>query len=408
MLTGNILKKFTTLVLKTGVNLQRGQGLEIVCPTEKAEVAEAFTTSAYELGAKIVRVRWENERIDRLNFINAQTEVLSKVPDWVKKHRDYLLEENFCYVAISAENPSAFADVPADKLSAVASSRSRQLKKFSDAVMSNKLRWCVVSVPTEDWAKEIFPNDEKAVEKLSSAIEKCMRLEYANPVEAWEKHLSEMQRHADFLNESNFEYLHFKNALGTDLKVGLCINHKWLSAREKAQDGIDFVANLPTEEVFTAPHRMKVEGRLKSALPLSYNGQIIDKFTIDFKKGKIVSFGAEKGYDILSGLINTDKGTFRLGEVALIGKNSPIAKSGILFYNTLFDENASCHLAIGKAYPTTVKEGEKLSKKQLLSQGVNDSVEHVDFMIGTDDLYIDGITFKGEKIPLFRDGEWVI
>lgn len=408
MLSGKVLEKFTTLVLKTGVNLQKGQGLELICPTEKAEIAEAFTKKAYELGAKLVHVRWENQKIDRLNYLNAQVETLSVVPDWVKKQRDYLLKENFCYVAISAEDPSAFSDVDGNKLSEISAKRSIQLKKFSDAVMENGIRWCVVSVPTEDWAKQVFPNDKKALEKLSLAIEKTMRLEFDNPVLEWQKHIENMQRHADFLNNSNFEYLLFKNALGTNLKVGLSIDHKWLSAKEFAKDGIEFVANLPTEEVFTAPHRLKVEGRLVSALPLCHNGHIIDNFTIDFKKGKIVSFSAQKGYDVLRGLINTDNGTLRLGEVALIGKNSPIAQSNLLFYNTLFDENASCHLAIGKAYPTTVKNGNALSAKELKQRGVNDSVEHVDFMIGTQDLNIDGVTFDGKSVAIFRNGDWVI
>lgn len=408
MLSGSLLEKFTTLVLKTGVNLQKGQGLELVCPIEKADVAEAFTKKAYELGAKIVHVRWENEKIDRLNYINADTQTLATVPDWVKKQREYLLKENFCYVAISAENPLAFADVCGTKLAEISAKRSVQLKKFSDAIMENAIRWCVVSVPTEDWAKQVFPNEANALEKLSLAIEKSMRLEFEDPVLEWQKHIDEMERHANFLNDSNFEYLHFKNSLGTDLKVGLCIDHKWLSAKEHSKDGISFVANLPTEEVFTAPHRLKVEGKLISALPLCYNGHIIDNFTIQFKKGKILSFSAEKGYDVLNGLINTDKGTWRLGEVALIGKNSPIAKSNLLFYNTLFDENASCHLAIGKAYPTTVNDGEKLSQKELRERGVNDSVEHVDFMIGTQDLTVDGITFDGKTIAIFRDGDWVI
>ena len=269
----------------------------------------------------------------------------------------------------------------------------------------------MVSVPTEAWAKHVFPqakNGTEAEAMLTEAIAKTMRLNYNNPVEEWEKHISRLDARAKFLNEQDFEYLHYENSIGTDLYVGLADGHEWLSAKESAKDGVPFVANMPTEEVFTAPHRLKTNGVVKSALPLSYNGQIVDKFSLTFKKGKVVDFSAEKGYDILKELINTDEGTRHIGEAALIGKNSPIAEQGILFYNTLFDENASCHLALGKAYPTTLKGGANLTAAELKARGANDSVEHVDFMIGTSDLKVTGIKKDGTKIPVFRDGEWCI
>lgn len=235
-----------------------------------------------------------------------------------------------------------------------------------------------------------------------------MRLDKENPEKEWDEHIFTLSKRANFLTNCDFDYLHFENSIGTDLKVGLADGHVWLSAKEKAEDGVEFIANMPTEEVFTAPHLKRVEGKVFSALPLSYNGQIIDGFSLEFKEGKIVNFAAKKGYSALKSLIETDEGTLRLGEVALIGKNSPIAQSGILFYNTLFDENASCHIAIGKGYPTTIKGGENLSKDELLSRGVNDSVEHVDFMIGTPDLKVTGVKKSGEKVTLFIDGEWAI
>ena len=318
------------------------------------------------------------------------------------------MKNGFCYIAVAADDPAAFKDVPSEKIAAAAKARAKALKKFSDEVMSNGLRWCVVSVPTLAWAKQVFPDSKNPEEALSEAIEKTMRLDYPDPTSEWQKHIETLERRANFLNSARFEYLIFENSLGTNLKVGLADEHLWLSAKEIAKDGKYFVANMPTEEVFTAPHRLKVDGVLKSAMPLCENGQIIDGFTITFKKGKIVDFSAEKGYETLKHLIETDDGTMRLGEVALIGKNSPIAKSGILFYNTLFDENASCHLAIGKAYPTTVKNGDKLSPKELKEKGLNDSAEHVDFMIGTSDLSVIGIKKDGSKFVLFKDGEWAI
>ena len=407
MLTGKKLYDFAELVLGVGVNLQKGQGLEIVCPVEKSEVAVAFSEKAYEMGARIVNVRWSCEKTDRVNYLYAEEEALTDIPKWFVDSKNYLVKKGFCYVAIDAEDPSAFKDVPSEKLAAVSKKKSKLLKAFSDEVMSNGIRWCVVSVPTESWAKKIFPAADP-VEELSFAIEKTMRLDEKNPLEAWQKHIATLNRRAEFMNAKNFEYLHYKSANGTDLMLGLAENHVWVSAQEKAKDGVPFVANMPTEEIFTAPHKDKINGVVKSALPLSYNGQIIENFSFTFKKGKVVDFSAEKGYDVLKKLLETDSGTLSLGEAALIGKNSPIAKSGILFLNTLFDENASCHLALGKGYPTTVKGGAEMTVKELKKLGVNDSVEHVDFMIGSPDLSVTGIGYDKSETPLFVDGEWVI
>lgn len=408
MLTGKKLYDFAELVLGVGVNLQKGQGLEIVCPVEKSEVAVAFSEKAYEMGARIVNVRWSCEKTDRVNYLYAEEEALTDIPKWFVDSKNYLVKKGFCYVAIDAEDPSAFKDVPSEKLATVSKKKSKLLKAFSDEVMSNGIRWCVVSVPTESWAKKIFPAAADPVEELSSAIEKTMRLDEKNPLEAWQKHIATLNRRAEFMNAKNFEYLHYKSANGTDLMLGLAENHVWVSAQEKAKDGVPFVANMPTEEIFTAPHKDKINGVVKSALPLSYNGQIIENFSFTFKKGKVVDFSAEKGYDVLKKLLETDSGTLSLGEAALIGKNSPIAKSGILFLNTLFDENASCHLALGKGYPTTVKGGAEMTVKELKKLGVNDSVEHVDFMIGSPDLSVTGIGYDKSETPLFVDGEWVI
>lgn len=402
------VKKFAELVLKFGVNLQKGQCVEIACPVQKYEVAEVFIETAYEMGAALARVRWSDEKVDAITYLKGDEEKLVAVPKWFVLSKEELANKNFCYVAIAAEDPNAFKGVPTDKLARIGIARSKALKKFSDVVMANGIRWCVVSVPTKNWAETVFKGQPDAEEKLWTEIKKTMRLDCDNPENAWNEHIETLNRRARFLTEQNFEYIRFNNSLGTNLKVGLADNHIWISALEKAKDGVDFIANMPTEEIFTAPHRLKVEGTLVSALPLVMNGNIIDKFTLAFKKGKIVKYKAEVGENVLSELINTDSGTLRLGEIALIGKNSPIAKSGILFYNTLFDENASCHLAIGKGYPTTVKNGDTLTKTQLKNAGVNDSIEHVDFMIGTPDLTVTGIKHSGEEVPLFNDGDWII
>lgn len=407
-MTDAVLKKFAETVLQVGVNLQENQGLEIICPVEKSEVAEAITKAAYKMKAKIVRVRWECENIDRLTYLNASTQTLSDIPKWLVDSKNYLVENGFCYIAIAAENPSAFKGVPSEKIAAAARARGKALKKFFENVMSNGIRWCVVSVPTKEWAKQVFPNSEDPENDLSKEIERSMRLHSKDPVKEWKKHVETLNARAEFLNSHDFTALRFTNSKGTDFTVGLSVGHKWISAEEKAKDGLNFIANMPTEEVFTAPHRLKADGVVKSAMPLCYEGQIIDDFSLTFKNGKVVDFSAAKGYNTLKQIIETDKGTTRLGEVALIGKNSPIAKSEILFYNTLFDENASCHIALGKGYPTTISGGEKMTKRELSARGLNDSIEHVDFMIGTSDLKVDGIMKDGSVIPLFIKGDWAI
>ncbi len=408
MLNNKVLSEYAKLVVKIGVNLQSGQGLEISCPIEKKDFALALTEAGYLAGASIVRVRWSDEDIDKLSYTYATEKTLTEIPKWLVDSKNELVEKNFCYIAVSADNPEAFKDIPSEKLFAVAKAKSKALKKYSDSIMSNAIRWSIVSVPTKEWAKKVFPNSSDPEQELAREIEKAMRLDTEKPILSWQEHIEKLNKRAEFLNKERFSYLLFKNSLGTDLKVGLSKNHVWLCAEEKAKDGFKFVANMPTEEIFTAPHKDRVDGVLKNAMPLCLNGQIIDNFTIEFKKGKIVSFSAEKGYEALKQLIETDAGTKRLGEVALIGKNSPIAKSKVLFYNTLFDENASCHLAIGKAYPTTIIDGDKLSLAELKKLGANDSTEHEDFMIGTPDLSVVGVKDNGEKVQIFADGEWVI
>lgn len=408
MLEKEILKNFCVLALSKGVNLRRGQCVEIVCPTEKREVAYAMAETAYMLGAKDVNVRWEDENFDKIRLTYSSEETLSVYPKWKVLSKEYLIENDYCYVAIDGGDPDAFNEIDSKKIASCSRAKSLALKSFFKKVMENQIRWCVVAVPTEKWAKKVFPNSTNPILDLSLAIEKCMRLDSENPISEWDKHVENLSKRANYLNEKNFEYLLFKNSLGTNAKIFLAKNHVWTSAKEKAKDGVEFIANMPTEEIFTAPHRKYSCGVIKSAMPLCYNGKIIDGISLTLKDGKIVDFSAKTGEDVLKELIFTDKGTCRLGEVALIGKNSPIAKQNVLFYNTLFDENASCHLAIGKAYPTTVKNGDTLTDKELKELGVNDSIEHVDFMIGTEDLSIIGVTEQGEETPLFINGEWII
>lgn len=410
MLTQKQMEKFAELAVSVGANMQKGQQVVIRCDVKVKDFAHLIAAKAYELGAKQVIVQWGDEELSRLNMLYADQQTLCDIPQYKIDEMQYYVDNKCCLISVSAGNPNIYKGCDADKLAAYQLAFSKARKNFRDATMSNYLRWTIVSVPTEEWAAQVFPQLPKAeaVERMWHAIEHIMRLDCDDPVAAWRKHIDTLHKRADFLNAHNFEYLHLKNACGTDLKVGLALGHKWLAAEEEGQDGIAFTANMPTEEIFTAPHNKKIDGTVVNALPLVNNGNVIDKFSVTFKGGKVVAFTAEKGYEALKNLLASDEGVLSLGEVALIGKNSPIAESGILFYNTLFDENASCHLAFGAAYPTTVNGGNDMTDKQRAAAGLNASLQHVDFMVGTKDIDIDGIAFDGTVTPLFRNGEWVI
>lgn len=410
MLNNKQLANYAELVVKVGVNLQSGQDLLISSPIECGEIARQIAVEAYKAGARDVTIAYTDEKMARIKLDHGSIEALTDIPKWLIAMRESAVDRRACTVSIAAGDPSIYTGVDMEKLSKQSQAQRVALKKFRDATMSNLIRWCVISVPTVNWAMKIFPKADatKAVDKLWTAIAKSMRLDSDNPVAAWTKHIETLHRRATLLNNYNFDHLLMTSKNGTNLKVGLAQNHLWLAAREMDQSNVPFTANMPTEEIFTAPHKYKVDGVLKSALPLVDNGNIIDNFSITFKDGRITDFSAEKGYEALKHLINTDEGSHHLGEVALIGKKSPIAEMGILFFNTLFDENASCHLAIGKAYPTTVKNGNNLTLEQLDKLGVNDSLEHADFMIGSNDFNVIGVTAKNEKVQLFVDGEWVV
>lgn len=410
MLNNKQMENFAELAVKVGANMQRGQEVIIRSDVKCAEFAHLIAQKAYDFGAKSVAMEWDDEELARINMLNASKEALCDIPEYRVALWDYCIKNKCCLISISARNPNMYTGCDADKLAAYQVAFSKARNKFLNATMSNYLRWTIVSIPTPEWASKVFPNDpvDVAVDKMWNAIGHIMRLDTPDPTAAWRKHIDTLHRRADFLNKHNFEYIHMKNARGTNLKVGLAIDHTWLAAEEEGQDGLPFTANMPTEEIFTAPHNKKIDGTVVNALPLVFNGNVIDDFEITFAKGKVVDFKADIGYDVLKGLLASDEGVLSLGEIALIGKNSPIAESGILFYNTLFDENASCHLAFGASYPTTVKNGNNMNAAEKAEHGMNQSLQHVDFMVGTKDLDVDGIAFDGEVTPLFRNGEWVI
>lgn len=404
----NSLKKYARLIVKSGINIQKGQILLVSSPIECAEFTRMIAEVAYDEGAREVVVSWHDELLARMKYIKAPEDVFDEFPGWQKEFFVSYARKGAAFLSISASDPEAMKGVNPERIAKWGKVSGEAVKEYRERLMSNKNVWCVASIPTKSWAKKVFPNlsEEEAVEKLWENIFKTVRADVDDPVAAWDEHKRNLKKSMDFLNNSRFKFLHYKNSLGTDLRIELPEGHIWLGGSDFTPDGVEFIANMPTEEVFTLPKKNGVNGVVWSSMPINRNGNIIDKFSITFKNGKIVDFTAEKGYDVLKTLVETDEGSMYLGEVALVPYDSPISRLGILFYNTLFDENASCHLAIGNAYPVCINNGENMTKEELENVGVNSSIVHQDFMIGTRDLEITGITESGEEVPVFRNGNF--
>ncbi|WP_238886321.1 aminopeptidase [Clostridium sp. YIM B02551] len=404
----NLLKKYALLAVKTGVNIKKDQYLVINSPIECAFFARQIAEEAYKLGAKQVIIHWNDEKFARINYTYASIETLEDIPNWIVDSYLSYAKKGAAFLSISASDPENLKGIDANKISASLKARQIALREYSDLLMSNKCPWSIVSIPTTAWAKKVFSNvsEEEAVSKLWEQIFKIVRIDKEDPDKAWDEHLANLDEKMNYLNEKNFKLLHYTNSLGTDLKIELPKDHLWCGGADKMSDGRSFVANMPTEEVFTLPLKTGINGKVVSSMPLNYSGNLINNFSLTFKDGRIVDFEAKEGYETLKHLIETDEGSHYLGEVALVPYDSPISNSGVIFFNTLYDENASCHLAIGKAYPFCLKDSDGLSKEDLIKKGANDSLAHVDFMVGTKDLDIVGITNAGEKIQIFKNGNW--
>lgn len=402
------LKKYATLAVKTGVNIQEGQTLVVMSPIECAPFTRMIMEEAYEAGAKEVVVHWSDELSAKIRFMKAYEEVFENMPQWQIDSFMHYAEQGAAFLSISAANPELLKDVDPNRIAKSQKTRSMGLQNFNARLMSNRNAWSIVSIPTVGWATKVFPgvSSEEAIEKLWEAIFKIVRVDKEDPVAAWEEHKNNLKYRMDYLNGKNFKALHFKNARGTDLHLELPENHLWVAGAEHTLEGVEFIANMPTEEVFSMPKKTGVNGIVYSSKPLNYGGNLIDNFSLTFKDGRIVDFTAETGYDTLKHLIGTDEGSHYIGEVALVPHHSPISDSGIIFYNTLYDENASCHLAIGRAYSLCIKNGENMSNEELEAAGGNYSLTHVDFMIGTEDLTITGISADGKETPVFSNGNW--
>ncbi|NLM46331.1 MAG: aminopeptidase [Firmicutes bacterium] len=399
------IAKYAELVVKTGINLQKGQTLVISSPLECAEFARQVAKAAYLAGARDVVMNWDDEQFAKIRFLYAPDEVFAEFPQWKKDFYLSYARAGAGFVNIYASDPELLQDTDPQRIALAQKTAGIHLQEYRERMMNNRNAWCVIAVPTEAWARKVFPGDG-AVEKLWQAILRSVRVDHDNPVAAWEEHKKQLSRRVELLNAYRFRSLSFKNSLGTDLVVELPEGHIWQGGSELTEGGVEFIPNMPTEEIFTVPKKNGVSGIVCNSRPLVYNGNIIDGFSLTLKDGRVVDFYAKVGAVHLQHLLETDEGSRHFGEVALVPNDSPISQSGILFYNSLFDENASCHFAIGRGYPGCLQNGGSMTREELNERGCNDSLLHVDFMIGTGDLQIVGTTAGGKQVEVFRQGNF--
>ena len=404
------LQEYARLLVRVGLNVQKGQKLVISSPVECAFFARMCAEEAYAIGCKEVVMNWHDDAMARMKYLHAEEEVFDRVPLW-RRHffNDYALEGT-AYLAISASDPENFKGVDTKRIIRAQQASGKALKDFDRLQMCGGFPWCIASIPIPSWAKTVFPeaSETEAMEQLWDAIFKAVRIDGdGTAVEKWQAHLDTLHQRLEKLNALNFKTLRYTNSLGTDLTVELPEDHVWEAGNDVTLSGQEYIANIPTEEIFTAPLKTGVNGKVYSAMPLVHDGAIIDKFYFVVKDGKIVEAHAEQGEETLKGAISVDEGASYFGEMALVPYDSPISNQKILFYNTLFDENAACHIAFGEAYPC-LKDGHQMSKDELKQRGLNDSITHVDFMIGTPDLSIVGTTHDGEEVPVFVNGNFAI
>ncbi|MFM0778155.1 aminopeptidase [Streptococcus suis] len=404
------LAKYAKLLVSTGINVQPGHTVQLTIGVEQAELARLIVKEAYAHGAKEVLVNWLDDVIARERLVNVDVELLEQVHPQRVTEMNYLLERKASRLVVLSEDPGAYDGVDPEKLSRNARALSQALQPMRQATQANKVSWTLGAASGLEWAKKVFPNaasDEEAVDLLWDQIFKTCRIYEEDPIKAWEEHEARLVAKAKVLNDEQFVKLHY-TAPGTDLVLGMPKNHLWEAAGSINAQGEKFIANMPTEEVFTAPDYRVADGYVTSTKPLSYNGNIIEGIKVTFKDGEIVDVTAEKGDEVMKKLVFDNAGARGLGEVALVPDKSPISQSGVTFFNTLFDENASNHLAIGQAYAFSIEGGTEMSQEELKEAGLNRSDVHVDFMIGSNKMNIDGIREDGTRVPIFRDGEWAI
>jgi aminopeptidase len=401
------LEKLGEVAVRVGLGLAKGQDLVITAPLAAVPLVRFITKHAYMAGAGIVSTFYSDEETTLARYQHAPDASFDKASDWLYEGMAKAYANGAARLAISGDNPMMLAQQDVAKVARANKANSMAYKPALEKIANFDINWNIVSYPNPSWAKQVFPDvpEDVAVRQLADAIFAASRVDVADPVAAWAEHNGNLRKRSSWLNGERFSALHFTGP-GTDLTVGLADGHEWHGGASTAKNGITCNPNIPTEEVFTTPHALKVEGHVSSTKPLSHQGTLIDNIQVRFEGGRIIEAKASRGEEVLNKVLDTDEGARRLGEVALVPHSSPISASGILFYNTLFDENASCHIALGQCYSKCFLDGASLSQDQIRAQGGNSSLIHIDWMIGSDQVDIDGIRADGSKVPVMRKGEW--
>ncbi len=405
------VQEYAKLLIEVGLNLQKGQTLVLSSPVECAPFARLCASAAYDAGCREVVMNWSDDALGRERYLRADAAVFDEVPAWRRHFYNDYAAQGVAYLAISASDPETLKGVETDRILRAQRAGGKALEPFYHAQMNNDIAWCIASIPIPSWAGKVFPGvpADEAVQKLWDAIFAAVRINGdGQAVERWRAHLDTLEARRQKLNELRFRSLHYTNSLGTDLTVALPDGYLWSSGRSVTPKGQAFVANMPTEEIFTAPHRLGVNGIVYAAMPLVDNGNIIDGFHFVIKDGRIVEAPAAVGEEFLRAAYTVDEGASYFGEVALVPYDSPISNQNILYYNTLFDENARCHLAFGEAYPECLEGGNGMTREELMAHGLNWSINHVDFMLGTADLSIVGMTQDGREVPVVVNGNFAL
>ena len=402
------IERYADLIVRKGVNVQAGQEVVVQAPIETAAFTRTLVARAYAAGAGHVTVIWGDDELTRLTYEHVDAAWFEAVPEWQRLQLDSLAEAGACFIFVEGADPEALKGIDPAKPAAASKAKNTQCAVFRRGLDFNINPWCIAGAPVAAWARHVFPgvDDEVAVYRLWCAILSVARADGEDPESAWELHDATFEKNLRFLNERHFDALHYTSENGTDLTVGLTDKHVWDGGSTATPAGVEFFPNIPTEEVFTSPDCERVDGIVYSALPLVRHGNKIDRFWLRFENGRVVDYDAEIGRDTLTSILDTDEGARRLGECALISKNTPIRESETLFYDTLYDENASCHLALGMGFAECYEGGADMTPEQLREHGVNKSSTHVDFMIGADDLDIMGICADGTEVPVFVNGQW--
>lgn len=401
------LQKYAKLLARVGLNIKKGQTVFVAAALDQPEFVTMVVEECYKAGASEVYVEWSHQPAEKLSSQYRSLESLSQMAPWVKAKWEFKAKNYSCRLWIESEDPDGMNGVDQEKMSKARQALYPQIKPFRQA-MENRHQWCIAAVPGKAWAKKVFPelSESKAMEAMWKAILSASRADGKNPVRAWKEHNADLRTRSQYLNSLGLKYLEYKSANGTNLTVELLPDGIFTGGIEKTLKGRVFNPNIPTEEVFTSPKAGAAEGIVYSTKPLSYMGEVIDNFSLRFENGKVVEAKAEKGEELLKKMVSMDEGAGMLGECALIPYDSPINQSGILFYNTLFDENASCHFAMGHGFNECLKGFEKLTDEECKARGINDSMIHVDFMIGSRDMSIVGIKENGERVQIFENGTW--